>query len=156
MSAASFVTEAGNLCRPCFATYESDQDERAGVAAKKDYLISRRTKRVARVHAVIWGVTAILTAEALRMSDAVGTGMFVAALGLGLGLAMRKRWAFLAALALDGPGTVYLAILAAMAFKPGRSWIGILVPPFTLASGYLLWRVRTFYPTKSADSIGRL
>ena len=85
------------------------------------------------------------------MSDGVGIGMFVAALGLGIGLAMRSRWAFLAALALDGPGAVCLAILAVMAFKPGRSWIGLLVPPFTLASGYLLWRSRAFYPSKPAD-----
>jgi hypothetical protein len=154
--AASFVTEAGSLCRQCFAGYQNDQEERARVAAEEDRLISRRAKVVARVHAVIWGVTAILTAEALRISDGVGTGMFLATLGLGIGLAMRKRWAFLAALALDGPGTVCLAILAVMAFKPGRGWIGLFMPPFTLASGYLLWRARAFYPSKPADSIGRL
>ena len=156
MAAASFVTEAGGLCRRCFAGYQNDQEERARVAAEKDHLISRRTKLVARVHAIIWGVTAILTAEALRISDGVGTGMFVAALGLGVGLAMRRRSAFLAALALDGPGSVCLAILAAMAFKPGRSWIGLFVPPFTLASGLLLWRARAFYLSKPADSIIRL
>ena len=154
--AASFVTEAGNLCRQCFAGYQNDQAERAQVAAEKDRLISGRTKRMARVHAVIWGITAILTAEALRMSDGIGTGMFVAALGLAIGLAMRKRWAFLAALALDGPGAVCLAILAVTAFKPGRSWIGFFVPPFTLASGYFLWLIRAFYPSQPANSIDKL
>jgi hypothetical protein len=146
------ATEAGNLCRQCFAGYQNDQEERARVAAENDQLVSRRTKLVARVHAIIWGVAAILTAEALRISDGVGTGMVVATVGLAIGLAMRRRWAFLAALALDGPGTVSLAILAAVAFKPGRSWIGVLVPPFTLASGYLLWRARAFYPSKPAVS----
>jgi len=154
VATTSFVTEAGNLCRQCVAIYQNDAEERARVAAESARLVSRRTKPVARAHGILWGITAILAHEALGMTEAVGTGMLLAALGLWVGLAMRKRWAFLAGLALDGPGTVCLAILAFTAFKPGRSWIGLLVPPFTLASGYLLWRIRPLYRSRAADPVG--
>jgi len=95
---------------------------------------------------MVWAVTFILALEAMQLPNEIGAVLVAATFALTIGLVMRRRWAFLAALALDGPGTIVLMILAALTFKPGRGWIGLFIPPFTIASGALLWILRAAYP----------
>ena len=74
-----------------------------------------------------------------------------AALALTIGLRTRNRWAYLAALALDGPGTAALIVLAITCFKPGRGWIWGFVTPFTLLFGFMVWRLEAAFRPKPAD-----
>jgi hypothetical protein len=105
---------------------------------------------------MVWAATFILVTEAMRLPSEVGTGLVAAAFALMIGLIMRRRWAFLAALALDGPGTVVLMILAILTFKPGRGWIGLFIPPFAILSGALLWVLRDAFPAERPGLDARL
>ncbi len=143
---SSFLTEVGELCGQCFAGYQNRQEEQANAAAALDRSLFRRARRIAGVHWIVWGATFLLVTEAMRLPSEVGTALVAAAFALLIGLMMRRRWAFIAALALDGPGTVVLMLLAFLTFKPGRGWIGLFIPPFTIASGALLWVLRAAFP----------
>jgi hypothetical protein len=146
--AASFMTEVGEICGQCFAHYQNQQAARARAAAALDQSLFRRARRVAGLHWMVWAATFILATEAIQLPSEIGTALVAGAFVLMIGLIMRRRWAFIAALALDGPGTVVLMILAVLTFKPGRGWIGLFIPPFTLASGALLWVLRAAYPAE--------
>jgi hypothetical protein len=143
--AASFMTEVGEICGQCFARYQNEQAARARAATTLDQSLFRRAKMIGGLHGMVWAAAFILAAEAMPLSSEIGTALVAAAFVLTIGLVMRRRWAFIAALALDGPGTVVFMILPALTFKPGRGWLGFLIPPFTLVSGALLWVLRAAY-----------
>jgi hypothetical protein len=142
------LTENGELCGPCFARYQNDQDERARVASNRSQGLARRAALVARLHAILWVTVFILSAEAMDTPAVVGGGMLVALLALWWGLATGQRWAYICALALDGAGTVTLLVLGATFFKHERRWVPVFVAPFTLALGYVVWRLRSAFPRK--------
>jgi hypothetical protein len=144
--ASSFLTEVGQLCERCFARYQNQQEARARAAADLDRSLFRRAKLIGVAHWIIWASASVLVAEAMALPGEIGTAMLVAVAALSIGLALRQRWAYVAALAIDWPGAAVLIVIARVSFKPSRGWIGLFVPPFMVLIGYLLWRLRDAYP----------
>ena len=151
--ANSFLTEVGELCGQCFPRYQNQQAVRARQAAALDGSLTRRAGWVAAAHAMLWGITVVLTTEAMDLPSAVGGALFVGVLVLGLGLRMRAPWAYSAALVLDGAGTIALILLDVLAFKASRRWIPMFVTPFSLGFGYMLWSLRHAYEPPAKDQI---
>ena len=128
--AAAFIREDGLRCPPCnlrqdIVDGEASQARRDVEAI--DQSLSRRARRLARGHVVVWSSVVLILAD--KTSPWIAAGLPVVA-ALYVGLALRHPWAYRLAQALDGA-----ALLAALAWTftatiPPGGW---LLPAFLIA-----------------------
>ena len=98
------VTEHGIRCRACSMRDEIGAHERRAAEAeveRAERRLTRRAKSAAWAHAVLWSAMGIVFLANTGLSSWVAP-FVVVVLGLEVALIMRRRFALLAALAIDG------------------------------------------------------
>jgi DNA-directed RNA polymerase subunit RPC12/RpoP len=116
--AVAYVREDGLRCPECNVRMEmrEDQDRLQGrELVDLQASLSRRARRLARVHAIMWMAVVILLAAG---KDGWYTPLLAPPLVLAFGLSLRKRWAFYGAALLDGAAIVTVAVLAVLNVMP--------------------------------------
>jgi hypothetical protein len=152
-AAASLMTEMGNLCGACFERYRAAVRARDDKIAAAEVGFGQRATMAALVHAIIWAVTFIVVAPGAGVSTWIPNLLLVGTLGLAIGLHVRSRIAYLAALALDGVGSVILVVGSVVSHGAGHAWFGFFAAPFILIAGGLLLLARKGFAPKPPGSL---
>ncbi len=138
--ATSYLTDVGLLCWPCFGKFQSQQQLAERSDADLQRSLTRRAKSLAGVHWVMWaGVMLVATGHGFPNWGRSVLLLVIA--GLGIGLFLRLRWAFQAALVLDAAGILGVAALAAA----GRDALVLVAEVFPAALLVLTWTLRSAY-----------
>src|SRR4051812_45992545 len=109
--ATSYLTEVGLLCWPCFGKFQSQQDVAERRDSDRQRSLTRRAKSLAGVHWMMWAGT-MLVATGHGFPDWGRSVLLLVIAGLGIGLFLRMRWAYEAALVVDTMGILGLVVLA--------------------------------------------
>lgn len=125
--ATAFLSERGSVCWPCFEHFQNERGLANEQAVALEASLTRRAKRLAVVHGTMWGASIIIATEWAGLSGWFSTLLLAGVVALGVGLGLRRRWAYEAALIFDGAGTLGLLAYAAYC-GPMQGW------PFAVAS----------------------
>jgi hypothetical protein len=139
--ATSYLTEVGVLCWPCFGRFQTEQQLAERRDADLQGSLTRRAKLLAGVHWVMWAAL-VLIAAGHPFPEWGRASLLVVIAGLGIGLFLRLRWAYEAALVLDAAGVLGLAALAVVQ----RQALMLFVEVFPAALLALTWALRSAYP----------
>ena len=143
------VTERGLRCRACSMRDEIGAHERRAAEAEVERAqrgLTRRAKSAAWAHAVVWGAMGILFLANTGRSNWVAP-FVVIVLGIEVALVMRRRFALVAAVAIDAA-----IVVAAFGWALTRLTVDALVAALIIAAfptlvGGLLWvQRRAFAP----------
>jgi hypothetical protein len=138
------VTEHGIRCRACSMRDEIGAHERRAAEAEVERAqrrLTRRASSAAWAHAVLWSAMGIaFLANSGRGSWVVP--LVVVVLGLEVALIMRRRFALLAALAIDGAIVAIALGWAVTSFTAEALVVASIVAAFPTLFGFLLWMQR--------------
>jgi hypothetical protein len=153
-AAASYITDSGTLCGGCFAAHETEEQRRLAEAADLDRSLARRSLRLARLHGVMWAATIIILLGAKGFESPWLTApLVVAPFVLMFGLALRTRWAYTAALVIDGGAAL---LLLGMSLVDIRSeWPLLLIAAFPLFLAVMTRILRSSFvpvPSRSPET----
>ena len=143
--AQSIIREDGVRCPACNLRQEVRDDQARLVQREADAFelsLSRRAKRMGRAHAIIWGSVLIAYCGKHPMWFAP---LAPVVLALAFGLAWRKRWAYFAALALDGATALAIGGWAVVTLPFAELWLPAMVAGVAVLFIVLLWSIRGAY-----------
>lgn len=138
--ATSYLTEIGLLCWPCFGQFQSQREQADLRDAELQRSLTRRAQRLAGLHWIMLATT-MLAATGHDFPGSGRSALLLVIAGLGIGLALRRRWAFEAALVLDTVGALGLFALAIVA----RKALPLLLEVFPASLLALTWTLRSAY-----------
>ena len=135
------VTEHGIRCRACSMRDEIGAHERRAAEAEAERAqrrLTSRAKSAAWAHAVLWSAMGILFLANTDRSGWVAP-FVVVVLGIEVALVMRRRFAFVAALAIDA-AIVVAAFAWALTRLTADAFIGAcIIAAFPTLFGLLIW-----------------
>jgi hypothetical protein len=143
--AQAIIREDGVRCPACNLRQEVRDDEAKAVQREADAFdqsLSRRAKRMGRAHAIIWGSVLIAYCGKHPVWFAP---LAPVVLALAFGLAWRKRWAYFAALALDGATALAIGGWAVITLPFGELWLPAIVVGVAVLFVVLLWSIKGAY-----------
>jgi hypothetical protein len=147
--ATSYLTEVGLLCWPCFGKFQNKQQLAERNDADLQRSLTRRAKSLAGLHWVMWGAVMLIVTDH-TLPDGARSVLLLVIAGLGIGLLLRQRWAYEAAIALDAAGILGLVALAIVERRP----IILVADVFPVALLALTWALRSAYAEQSSPLIG--
>ena len=147
--ATSYLTEIGLLCWPCFGVFQSEREQ----VDRRDAALQRSLTRRARLLAVLHGILLegpILAVTRHAFPDLGWPLPLGVIAGLAIGLALRRRWAFHAALVLDTLAALGLAAVAIDSHRP----LSLILEVFPGALLALAWTLRSAYAHEPSLAVG--
>jgi hypothetical protein len=142
-AATSYLSETGSVCLPCFARIQNQQAEASRTSAAFETGLTRRARLLGGMHGATWAPAVILAAHWVPLPSWLSSALLLGVGALVIGLALRRRPAYVTALLLDAGGA--LALLAAAARHPGKDWPIAIAAVFPLALAGLTRALRAAY-----------